>query len=151
MRDNHKLNSSPSHDSDPKSLVERLRVAAELLEEIGADRSLIADVPEEDRNRFLNAAGVVSRPDAISRRQLLKVVKRQLRAKRVLREETLLAATGIRTLRRQPVFITSPNIFAPKADALLGNAPHMGETEDLRVCYVCKVEFSAVHHFYDRM
>ena len=151
MHDNHTPNHSPSHDMPRGALVERLRVAAELLEEIGADRSLIADVPEADRNRFLNAAGVVSRPDAISRRQLLKVVKRQLRAKRVLREENLLAATGIRTLRRQPVFITSPNIFAPKADALLGNAPHMGETEDPRVCYVCKVEFSAVHHFYDRM
>src|SRR4051812_47351120 len=142
---------APSHEKQDGSFVERIRAAADLLEEIAADRALIADVPEEDRNRFLNAAGAVSRPDAISRRQLLKVVKRKKRAERVQREENLLASTGIRTLRRQPVFITSPNIFAPKADELLSNTPHMGETEDPRVCYVCKEAFSEVHHFYDRM
>jgi NAD(P)-dependent dehydrogenase (short-subunit alcohol dehydrogenase family) len=140
----------PTH-SPQDSLAERIRAAADVLEEIVADRSLIADIPEADRNRFLNAAGAVSRPDAISRRQLLKVVKRKKRAERVHREESLLAATGIRTLRRQPVFITSPNIFPPKADDLLTNAEHIGETEDERVCYVCKKEFSQVHHFYDRL
>lgn len=142
---------SSSGQPQGESLLDRIRAAADLLEEIAADRSLIAHVPEEDRNRFLNAAGMVSRPDALSRRQLLKVVKRKLRAERVQREESLLANTGIRTLRRQPVFLTSPNIFAPKDDALLGNAPHVGETENQRVCYVCKEQFSAVHHFYDRM
>jgi NAD(P)-dependent dehydrogenase (short-subunit alcohol dehydrogenase family) len=151
MQNSTSPNRPPSQEMEGGSLQERIRAAADLLEEIVADRSLIADVPEADRNRFLNAAGAVSRPDAISRRQLLKVVKRKKRAERVQREENLLAATGIRTLRRQPVFITSPNIFAPKAEKLLGNAPHVGETEDPRVCYVCKEEFSAVHHFYDRM
>jgi NAD(P)-dependent dehydrogenase (short-subunit alcohol dehydrogenase family) len=145
--------SNPSSSREPKgdSLAERFRVAAELLEQIVADRSLLADITEEERNRLLVAAGAVSRPDAIHRRQLLKVVKRKKRAEKVQREESLLAATGIRTLRRQPVFITSPNIFPPKAHELLGNGEHVGETEDPRVCYVCKKQFSTVHHFYDRL
>src|ERR1700694_3473116 len=151
-----------SHRSLPQetksnSLAERLRAAADLLETIVADRSLLADIPEADRNRLLNAAGRVSRPDALGRRQLLKVVKRKKRAEKVERAESVLAATGIRKLRRQPVFITSPNIYPPKSDELLTNGEPRGydepvpETEDPRKCYVCKKEFSTVHHFYDRL
>src|SRR6202162_70138 len=151
-----------SHRSLPQetkinSLAERLRAAADLLETIVADRSLLADIPEADRNRLLNAAGRVSRPDALGRRQLLKVVKRKKRAEKVERAESVLASTGIRKLRRQPVFITSPNIYPPKSDELLTNGEPRSndepvpETEDPRKCYVCKKEFSTVHHFYDRL
>jgi NAD(P)-dependent dehydrogenase (short-subunit alcohol dehydrogenase family) len=144
-------------DTKTNSLAERLRAAADLLETIVADRSLLADIPEADRNRLLNAAGRVSRPDALSRRQLLKVVKRKKRVEKVERAESVLAETGIRKLRRQPVFITSPNIYPPKSDELLTNGEPRGydepvpETEDPRKCYVCKKEFSTVHHFYDRL
>jgi NAD(P)-dependent dehydrogenase (short-subunit alcohol dehydrogenase family) len=137
-------------EPDSNSLSERLRAAADLLETIVADRSLLADIPEADRNRFLNAAGRVSRPDALSRRQLLKVVKRKKRVEKVQRAERVLAATGIRKLRREPVFITSPNIYPPKSKELLTSEP-VPETEEPRKCYVCKKEFSTVHHFYDRL
>jgi NAD(P)-dependent dehydrogenase (short-subunit alcohol dehydrogenase family) len=145
-----------SHRSLPQgtesaSLPERLRAAADLLETIVADRSLLAGIPEADRNRFLNAAGRVSRPDALSRRQLLKVVKRKKRAEKVQRSESVLAATGIRKLRREPVFITSPNIYPPKSTDLLTSGEPVPETEETRKCYVCKKEFSTVHHFYDRL
>lgn len=145
-----------SHRSLPKetesnSLLERFRAAADLLEKIVADRSFLADIPEGDRNRLLNAAGRVSRPDALGRRQLLKVVKRKKRAEKVQREESVLAATGIRKLRREPVFITSPNIYPPKSSELLTSGEPLFETEEPRKCYVCKKEFSTVHHFYDRL
>ncbi len=133
------------------SLANRFRAAADLLEELVADRSLLAELPEIDRNRLLNAAGRVSRPDAIDRRQLLKVVKRKKRAEKLQREESVLASTGIRTLRRQPVFITSPNIYPPESDELLTSGEALPETEHPRKCYVCKKEFSTVHHFYDRL
>ena len=133
------------------SLRERLRAAADLLETIVADRSLLAGIPETDRNRLLNAAGRVSRPDALSRRQLLKVVKRKKRAEKVRRSESVLAATGIRKLRREPVFITSPNIYPPKSTELLTSGEPVPEIEEPRKCYVCKKEFSTVHHFYDRL
>jgi NAD(P)-dependent dehydrogenase (short-subunit alcohol dehydrogenase family) len=144
-------------ETESDSLPARFRAAAELLEKIVSDRSLLADIPEADRNRLLNAAGRVSRPDALGRRQLLKVVKRKKREEKVQRAESVLAATGIRKLRRQPVFITSPNIYPPKSDELLTNGKLRGddepvpETEDPRKCYVCKKEFSTVHHFYDRL
>jgi NAD(P)-dependent dehydrogenase (short-subunit alcohol dehydrogenase family) len=144
-------NRSPSPDKPRDVLAQQLRAAVDLLEQIVADRSLLADIPEPDRNRLLNAAGRVSRPDALGRRQLLKVVKRKKRAEKVEREESVLAATGIRKLRRQPVFITSPNIFPPKSTDLLSSGESPPETEDPRVCYVCKQKFSTVHHFYDRL
>jgi NAD(P)-dependent dehydrogenase (short-subunit alcohol dehydrogenase family) len=151
MHTNTASNRSPQREPESNSLADRLRAAADLLEKIVADRSLLADIPEADRNRFLNAAGRVSRPDALGRRQLLKVVKRKKRAEKVQREETVLAATGIRKLRREPVFITSPNIFPPKSDELLTSGEPVPETENPRKCYVCKKEFSTVHHFYDRL
>jgi len=146
-------NTAPRRSQEPESnsLSERLRAAADLLETIAADRSLLAEIPEADRNRLLNAAGRVSRPDALSRRQLLKVVKRKKRVDKVERAESVLAETGIRKLRRQPVFITSPNIYPPKSDELLTNGEPLPEIEEPRKCYVCKKEFSTVHHFYDRL
>jgi NAD(P)-dependent dehydrogenase (short-subunit alcohol dehydrogenase family) len=144
-------NRSPLQEAGGNSLHERFRAAAELLETIVADRALLAGIPESDRNRLLNAAGRVSRPDALSRRQLLKVVKRKKRAEKVERAETVLASTGIRKLRREPVFITSPNIYPPKPKELLTSSDPVPETEDPRKCYVCKKEFSTVHHLYDRL
>src|SRR5712675_2412310 len=138
-------------EAESDSLAARFRAAADLLEKIVADRSLLANIPEADRNRLLNAAGRVSRPDALSRRQLLKVVKRKKRAEKVERSESVLAATGIRKLRREPVFITSPNIYPPKSKELLTSNDPAPETEETRKCYVCKKEFSTVHHFYDRL
>jgi NAD(P)-dependent dehydrogenase (short-subunit alcohol dehydrogenase family) len=151
MPTNTAFNRPPLPEPENNSLCERLRAAADLLETIVADRSLLADIPEADRNRLLNAAGRVSRPDALSRRQLLKVVKRNKRAEKVQRAESVLAATGIRKLRREPVFITSPNIYPPKSKELLTSNEPVPETEDPRKCYVCKKEFSTVHHFYDRL
>jgi NAD(P)-dependent dehydrogenase (short-subunit alcohol dehydrogenase family) len=151
MHTNAASHRSPLPKTESGSLAERFRAAADLLEKIVADRSLLADIPETERNRLLNAAGRVSRPDALGRRQLLKVVKRKKRAEKVQREETVLAATGIRKLRREPVFITSPNIYPPKSDELLTSGEPVPETANPRKCYVCKKEFSTVHHFYDRL
>src|SRR5882672_9492463 len=101
------------------SFANRLRAASELLEEIHADRTLLAQLPEPDRNRLLNAAGRVSRPDALDRRRLLKVMKRQRRDEKIQKQEALLASTGIRKLRRERVLITSPNVYAPTEEELL--------------------------------
>ncbi len=132
-----------------QTLKDRFQAASELLEEIVADRSLLVQISEAERNRFLQAAGRVSRPDAIDRRRLLKVGKRQRRAEKVKREEDILASTGIRKLRRQPVF-TSPNVFPPSPEQMLEQEA-VGETEEARNCYTCKRDYTTIHHFYDRL
>ena len=144
------IHSSPTATGSD-SFEKRLKAAADVLEQLVVDRTLLADIAETDRNRLLNAAGRISRPDAIDRRQLLKVVKRKKRAEKVQREEGLLASTGIRKLRREPVFITSPNVFPPReADEQMDEQPLL-ETDEPRSCYVCKQKYTSIHHFYDRL
>jgi NAD(P)-dependent dehydrogenase (short-subunit alcohol dehydrogenase family) len=134
------------------ALTERLRAAAELLETIAADRALLANVPKEDKTRFLRAAGEVSRPDAITRRQLVKATKRRRKAEKVDRAESVLASTGIRKLRREPV-VTTPNFLPPAGfeQEDVDDEAEVRETGEIENCYVCKQNYSAVHHFYDQL
>ncbi|MBC8086011.1 MAG: SDR family oxidoreductase [Phycisphaerae bacterium] len=143
-------------DTEPQqiagqSLVDRINEAAELLEIIAGNRALLAAVPEESRNRFLLLAGQVSRPDAILRRQLLKETKRRLKATKVERIEAVLQNTGIRKLRKEVVF-TSPNVFPPddfeQHDV---DNPEFREAVVPNNCYVCKQDYTEIHHFYDAL
>ena len=133
-------------------LADRLRAAAELLELIANDRTLLAGVAEDDRTRLLSAAGQVSRPDAIVRRALVKATKRQRKAAKVNREETVLHETGIRKLRRQTVF-TTPNVFPPAdfEQQDVEGQPEFREALEPQNCYVCKQNYSTIHHFYDQL
>jgi NAD(P)-dependent dehydrogenase (short-subunit alcohol dehydrogenase family) len=138
----------------------RLRAATELLESIVADRGLLAGVSAEERHRLFQAAGQVYHPDTAARRRMVKETARQRKAARVSREERKLAATGIRTLRRQTVF-TTPNVFPPagfEPRDVHGDVPptahaHHPEPTDAEShhCYVCKASYTAVHHFYDQL
>ncbi len=121
------------------ALLERLRSAAELLEQLAADRRLLNQLPARDRGRLLRAAAELYNPDKIARREMLKAAERE----RTRRATELLDETGIRALRRKPVF-TTPNVFPP---------PESQDTElpDSQHCYVCKQHFTAIHHFYDQM
>ncbi|MFL5562448.1 MAG: SDR family NAD(P)-dependent oxidoreductase [Gemmatimonadaceae bacterium] len=135
---------------DGVTLLDQLRAATELLEAVAADRALLGHVPSEERTRFLQAAGRVSRPDAVERRQLLKFTKRARKAEKVQRAESALAETGIRKLRRQPVY-TSPNVFPP---ASIGELPGQSGSADHGItqnCYICKRDYAELHHFYDQL
>ena len=89
---------------------QRLRETIELLESIAADRSVLAGVPEEERKRLLQAVANVYSPDRVERRRMAKIVDRQRKAARVKGDQGVLQETGIRSLRRKPVFHT-PNVF----------------------------------------
>lgn len=131
---------------------DRLRAAVELLEAVVADRTILADLPQEYRHRLLNAAGKVYAPDAWSRRQLTKAVQRRDRDNQVKAEERVLQETGIRKLRRQQVF-TTPNYFPPESGDRQEevNDVEFRETLTPQNCYVCKVDYQEIHHFYDQL
>ncbi len=134
------------------TVLDRVRAAADLLEAIVADRGLLAHVPTEDRRRLLAAAALVYHPDPTARRRLVKTTVKLRKADRANRDEAVRADTGIRKLRRQTVF-TTPNVFPPAgfsqedveddATARAAAMPHH--------CYVCKADYSVIHHFYDRL
>ncbi|MEO7041904.1 MAG: SDR family oxidoreductase [Gemmatimonadaceae bacterium] len=139
-------------ESNDNSLAERLRAATDLLESIARDRALLAGVPEEERTRLLQAAGRVSRPDAVDRRRLVQATKRNRKASRNQRAESVLANTGIRKLRRETIFMT-PNVFPPEgfSQSEVDDNLDFREAVEPQNCYICKKDFSEIHHFYDQL
>ncbi len=132
-------------------LVDRVRAAIELLESLVSDRGLLAFVPREDRRRLLDAAANVYNPDAKARRLLVKTSVRERKRARIRKDEEVLAQTGIRTLRRQTVF-TTPNVFPPSSsDQTDSPTESHRPIADSRNCYICKTDYTSVHHFYDKL
>ncbi len=141
-------------------LLERLRAATETLELIAADRGTLALLSEAEHRRLREAAALVCNPDVRARRTMAKALARRRRRERSDRDDAVLAGTGIRALRRQPVF-TTPNVFAPRgflprdlapAEAGAGNVDwDRRETTDPQHCYICKQKYSTIHGFYDRL
>ena len=134
----------------------RLDHALALLEEIVADREVLATLPEEQRTRLLQAVALVHHPEPRSRRREAKAQARERAQEKARKTEDLLNQTGIRTLRRKPVF-TTPNYFPPQPPGQ--HDPHNratdpvshNESPELLHCYVCKQKYTRVHHFYDQL
>ena len=141
-------------------LPSRVRAAVELLEELAGQLPRLAELDEDLRIRLVSAAGQLSRPDRYSRKAL---VRARHRARREA-DRAVLDATGIRQLRKEPVFRTP----LPRPDMALDapvrdddGADPWAEAEarrdegarvsSARLCYVCKREFSEIHFFYDQM
>jgi NAD(P)-dependent dehydrogenase (short-subunit alcohol dehydrogenase family) len=143
---------------DDLPLTDRLRAALDLLEAIEADRAVLDTLPEVDRVRFHQVVAKVYHPEPKARRAMLKQQAKVRHQEKVRKSEALLEQTGIRALRRKPVFST-PNYFPPHAaglhDAHNGEnaqaAPEPVHSPELRHCYVCKQKFTQLHHFYDQM
>jgi NAD(P)-dependent dehydrogenase (short-subunit alcohol dehydrogenase family) len=133
-------------------LVERLREVTGVLERLASDRGLLAALSAEERTRLLNAAGDLFEPDVVRRRQSGKAARRREKARRIQRDEAVLAETGIRVLREKPVF-TSPNVFAPAGFVQSGveDDPDFREVVDNQHCYVCKRLYVEIHPFYDQL
>ena len=131
-----------------ESLQQRIRAATDLLESIDANRGLLAQVPHEEAQRLLHATRRVSDPDHRARRKLVKASKRERKAAIARQSENVLSSTGIRELRRKPVF-TTPNYYL--SEGATEPSSHAGTTDESRHCYVCKQHYQTVHHFYDQL
>ncbi|MEO5803715.1 MAG: SDR family oxidoreductase [Verrucomicrobiota bacterium] len=139
-------------EANGSALKERLKTATELLEAVANNRALLAGVSEEERTRLLQAAGQVSRPDAVDRRRLRKAQLRQRDAERLHRDQSVLNKTGIRVLRKKPVF-TTPNVYPPLGfeQKEIKDDPDFREVVEPQNCYICKKDYSTIHHFYDQL
>ena len=136
------------------NLLERLRVAIELLEAVASDATLLDALPEADGKRLREAVHRYHHPDPVDHRKQRRKLKRERNAEKIRREDVVLDATGIRTLRAKPVF-TTPNVFPPQDFAAQDGASDAasGQRESLapKHCYVCKQHYSLIHHFYDQL
>ena len=115
-----------------------------MLEAVANDRTLLQELTVEERTRLLTAAGAVFDPDVVARRRAAKELRRRKKNAKLADDATTLAETGIRVLRSKPVF-TTPNYTAPEPE------PEERETITRQHCYVCKQEYTTLHHFYDQM
>src|SRR4051794_13853665 len=102
-----------SKQENEAAIAERLRAATELLEAAAKDRALLAQLSAEEQTRLIQAAGAIYCPDTRGRRRLVKARQRQRKTEKLTRDQSVLSETGIRALRRKPVF-TTPNVFPPE-------------------------------------
>lgn len=133
--------------SDPfdPSLLPHLQAAIELLERLDADRTLLERLPAPERERLHKVVAQIFNPDPVARRARLKSLERERSAAEIERTTAVLDETGIRALRRKPVF-TTPNYFPPPEVE-----PESRAAPEPLHCYVCKQKYTQVHHFYDQI
>jgi len=138
--------------ADPKKLSAQLKAAAEILEQAAANRALLAELSVAERTRLLKAAGDIYCPDVAQRRRLVKASVKQRKVEKQQKDDAKLHQTGIRKLRREKVF-TTPNVFPPQnfiQEEVKGN-PDFREVVEPQNCYICKQDYSQIHHFYDQL
>ena len=135
---------APSTDADDSTSAHD---ALALLESIAADRTVLDSWPSDERTRLHQAIASIYHPEPNLRRKKAKERERERNAEAVRRAEAVLDQTGIRELRRRPVF-TTPNYFPPALPS-----PQLApvESSELLHCYVCKQKYTRLHHFYDQL
>ncbi|HLP77496.1 MAG TPA: SDR family NAD(P)-dependent oxidoreductase, partial [Candidatus Paceibacterota bacterium] len=97
------------------------------------------------------AAGEVFLPDVRERRRFVKSRIRQRKAEKVQRDQAVLNQTGIRELRSKPVFTTPNPLPAPQIEPKEVEDPDFRDVIEPQNCYICKRDYSVIHHFYDQL
>lgn len=116
------------------------------LQQLVEQTDFIFDIPKQKRTALIKVSGQLSRPsrEEFSRRK--KDAKKAQKRKQAARDRNARKETGIRSAREAVVFV-APKLL-PTAE--LSNK-ETGELATPRNCYVCKTEFTKLHHFYDTM
>ena len=140
-------------DSDEtQDTLSAIRACIPVLEQLVEKSELLVHLSEKERIALVTAAGKISRPDRREIKKRNKEKKQQQRRAVVNKERHLRAATGIRRAREAEVF-TAPGQIDQLPCTTGKTAPHHPEKflKTPRNCYVCKAEFTRLHHFYDAM
>ncbi len=132
---------------DAKYTKEQIQSCINLLEDLVNNSVEMAHLLDQQRIDLLSAAGKISRPEPGEIRKRKKDRVRLKRQRIDDHERSVRAATGIRSAREAAVFtapkqITYQDSSTPKKVLELIKPRH---------CYVCKVQFSRLHFFYDSM
>ena len=129
--------------------------ASALLEAMQEDPLVIDGVPEDARERLLEAVGRIANPVRTPQARMAKALRRRKqkaeREAKFEHDRELRKSTRIRTLRQAPVFrsdLLLPD-GAPPPEAEAPEEPP--ELQSPRRCYVCKEEYRRLHFFYDAL
>lgn len=134
------------HENQSEIALEEIDQCIAILNSLVSDTNLIFEIPEDKRIKLIKAAGQLSRPSREEFSRRVKDAKKNEKRKQAIRDKHARKETGIRSAREAHVFV------APK----LLSAASLESKEQLelttpRNCYVCKTEFTKLHHFYDTM
>jgi NAD(P)-dependent dehydrogenase (short-subunit alcohol dehydrogenase family) len=132
--------------AEPGLDLEDVRRCTELLDAVVRDRSLLAEVPLALRQALLIAAGRMSRPESFQEKRLVRALRRGRRRRNEAEDRETRAATGIRMAREAAVFV-APSLSLPGE----ASPEPVRELKKSKSCYVCKAEFTRLHHFYDAL
>lgn len=124
---------------------EEIEEALVLLNYIAENSEELAYMSHENRVAFFKACGTISRPDREETKKRQKDVQKIRNKKKLEEDKSKRSLTGIRAARTHSVF-TAPLQISYDDEY----AAHE-ELSSYRNCYVCKKEFTKLHHFYDSM
>ena len=144
-------NSNTTSETQPGVTLDELKAATDLLKKVAGNRALLAGLTSEERKELVLAAGEVYNPDMIERRRLVRATERRRKEQLISRDQAKLSSTGIREMRKKPVYMT-PNALAPANFEQQDVAdPEFREVLDPQNCYICKQDYTLIHHFYDHL
>jgi NAD(P)-dependent dehydrogenase (short-subunit alcohol dehydrogenase family) len=139
----------PQPPPPEKVTVQDIHRCTRVLEALVADRAVLATIPEEDQIALRMAAGRLLNPERDAQKRLIKALRKQGIKAQQAHDRQVRASARIRALRQQPVFTAPVLPSGAPANATPGDP---GRTlVKSRNCYVCKVEYRHLHHFYDSM
>ena len=130
-----------------KYTLEEIQNCITTIEALVEDSEQLVCLSRQEKKRLFTAAGRIARPsteERKKRRKDEKIAKSQglKKADRVARRNT-----GIRDARLKDVFSAPKELPMDRIESEL--KPE--ELSSGRNCYVCKAEFTTLHHFYDSM
>ena len=130
-----------------KYTLEQIQNCITTIEALVEDSEQLVCLSQQEKKRLFTAAGKIARPsteEKKKRRKDEKIAKSQglKKADRIARRNT-----GIRDARLKDVFSAPKELSMDRIESELKS----DEISSERNCYVCKAEFTTLHHFYDSM
>ncbi len=117
-----------------------------ILETLNKDTDQIFDIPLERRIELIKQAGRLSRPQKVELKKRKRKAKKKIKKEAAERDKLARNKTGIRSAREASVFV-APKMLETNEEQERPPGPTVAPRE----CYVCKEEFTILHHFYDTM
>jgi NAD(P)-dependent dehydrogenase (short-subunit alcohol dehydrogenase family) len=118
----------------------------QVLSQLNENSGQIFEIPTDKRMELIIAAGRLSRPSREDFKKSKKDALALQKRKQETRDRTTRKDTGIRSAREEAIFV------APKA---LGHETltqrEIRELLNPQICYICKENYTQIHHFYDTM
>ena len=130
------------------------------LEALAASPAALAQLDEELLVRLRQAAGKVALPDRLERRKHSRARRKKKRTETRVQDDAALEATSNRALKRALAFPKAPKALDVSAEHRALLERQAGERDkdarrrqlaEPRACYVCKTEYTELHHHYDSM